>query len=271
MLKKLSMREIVYLFIIIIIGFSSCKSTGKVVKPAETTSVHDDSENLSFMAKKFKNGIDFYATGNEPSWSIDIDMEGEIIFSTLNGENLVFQKEEVNWFRTATPGLSASNGITQLSFVSMLAECTDSMSDETFPYQATIEVTKNAGTKEIYIGCANYVPDYRLHGSWRIAQLGELKANETDFYGKIPVFNFNMDELQFGGSSGCNMISGHIAMGAGKLIFEQLVSTMMACPEGKEDILKESLNNARFYTVENDALTLIDEGGIPIIIFIKAD
>jgi heat shock protein HslJ len=265
------MKAFLYLILAMMVALTSCKSITKTSKPNEPASVGEANENLSFKAMKWKSGIDFYATGNEPSWAIDIDFDGIISFSALNGERIVFQKEEVKWYRTATPGFSASNSSGQLSFVSMLEDCSDSMSDEAFPYKITIDFIKEDDLIKTFTGCGNYVPDYRLDGKWKLDQLGAQKAVEEEFYGKIPYFTFEMDAFRFGGSSGCNMISGNVNISPGKLSFGQMISTMMACPEGKEDDLKQALNMTMFYTLDENRLILKNENQEITIVFERAE
>lgn len=265
------MKTFPFILFAALVFVTSCKSISKTNKPVETVSFAEETGNLGFMEKKWRSGIDFYATGNEPSWAIDIDFEGNIIFSTMNGDLFVFRKEEVKWYRTATPGFSASNSSGQLSFVSMMEECADTMSDEVFQYKITIDLNKEGETQKAFTGCGNYVPDFRLDGKWKLDQLGIKKAVETDFYGKIPVFTFEMDALRFGGSSGCNMISGKVNMNPGKISFGEMISTRMACPEGREDQLNQALQSTVFYTLEESKLILKDENQEITIVFVPSE
>jgi heat shock protein HslJ len=130
---------------------------------------------------------------------------------------------------------------------------------------------KGESNKTTFTGCGSFVPDYRLDGKWKVAQLGNNKALETDFYGKIPVFKFEMNAMRFGGSSGCNMISGNLNMRPGKLRFGQMISTLMACPMGKEDELKQALNATLLYSLEENKLILKDENQKITIVFVKED
>ncbi|MDZ7614777.1 MAG: hypothetical protein U5K51_14555 [Flavobacteriaceae bacterium] len=41
--------------------------------------------NPNFVIKKFEEGIDFYASGNEPFWNLDMDFEKGIRFTTIDG------------------------------------------------------------------------------------------------------------------------------------------------------------------------------------------
>ncbi len=43
--------------------------------------------NTKFIQKKASQGIDFYALGNEPFWSLDMDLDKEFQFKKLRWPN----------------------------------------------------------------------------------------------------------------------------------------------------------------------------------------
>jgi len=258
------------LFVILLLA--SCRSTGNVAKSTPTVADVETTENLGFEAQKWRNDIDFYAMGNEPFWSLDINTENEIRFTNMEGDPLIFTKSDVTWSKSGIYAFTASDEATEFSFRAIQESCPDRMADKTFAFAVTIEVRlKGESNATRFSGCGNFVPDYRLNGKWQLDQLGDEKALETDFYHKIPIFTFDMEALRFGGSSGCNMISAKICMQADKLRFEQLISTLMACPQGNEDALKQAIEATRSYIIKGNNLRLKDENNLQTLTLIKRE
>jgi heat shock protein HslJ len=264
-------KNIFYILCLLVL-VESCKSAKKITRTAAPVAKVETTDKMRIDARKWKDGIDFYAVGNESDWSVDIDQQNEIRFSTKDGDKLIFFKNDVNWLSDMEYSFTASDEAVEFSFNAREQECSESIPAKQFAYSVTINVNlKGESKKTTYTGCGSFVPDYGLDGKWKLEQLGNEKAIGTDFYGKIPVFTFDMEKLQFGGSSGCNMISGKIIMGPGKLRFDQFISTKMACKQGKEGELKQALDATRFYLLEVDKLTLKDENQQILLVFTKAE
>ena len=265
------MKNIFYILCLLVL-VESCKSSKKITRTTPPVAKVETTDKMRFDARKWKDGIDFYAVGNESDWSVDIDQQNEIRFSTKDGDRLIFSKMDVNWLSDSEYSFTASDEAVEFSFNALEQECSESIPAKQFAYSVTINVNlKGESKKTTYTGCGSFVPDYRLNGEWKLLQLGNEKALESDFYGKIPWFTFVMDELSFRGSGGCNLISGKVKMGSGKLSFDQLISTKMACKQGKEGDLNEALNATRFYLLEDDKLTLKDENQQILLVFTKAE
>ncbi|MEJ8801704.1 copper resistance protein NlpE N-terminal domain-containing protein [Pontibacter sp. H249] len=112
-------------------------------------------ENTQFWEGKSSVGVDFVATGHNPSWVLEIDKEGEVLFKTRPEEAVMLKaktpvpinKGEAISYRTTT-----NSG--ELSVELMEQPCTDAMSGEERPY--TVRVTANG---KVYNGCGLYLGD----------------------------------------------------------------------------------------------------------------
>jgi len=81
--------------------------------------------------------------------------------------------------------------------------------------------------------------------------------------GRAPEITLQGSEPRVAGFTGCNQISGGYTLDAHQLSFGQMAMTMRACPEGMEleRDFAEVLRETKTYRIEDDTLSLRDEGG----------
>jgi len=183
--------------------------------------------------KKWKDGIDFYAFGNEPFWSLDMDLDKEIRLKNLDGldfiapavEPISAMDTEVTRYRSVT---EAGEIIVQLFH----NECIDNMSGEKFYYGVSVDYKPNTAIEyRTYKGCGRFVPDPRLHDIWAIIEVNGTKIIPEEFEKEHPRLEINITEGKVFGHDGCNSFRGGIEVQNEAVIFGNLASTMMACPE----------------------------------------
>ena len=188
------------------------------------------------MHKKSQEGIDFYAFGNEPFWSLDMDFEKTIRFKNLDGldynapavEPVKAQDANVKRYRSVTESGEIIVQINQ-------TECTDSMSGQLFDYSVSIDIKLSKETEYTsYKGCGNYVPDYRLHDIWAIIEVDGIKINAADFKKDAPRMEINLTKNTVFGTDGCNTFRGSVKVEKNTIQFGPLASTMMACFDNTE-------------------------------------
>ncbi len=185
------------------------------------------------MLKKWKEGIDFYALGNEPFWSLDMDFEGVFHFNTLNGDDLkvpavkshLAMDAEVVRFRSV-----AEQG--ELIIELTHQKCDDTMSDDTFHYKVRVDYKPEGKTDyEVFRGCGNYVPDFRLNDIWAVVEMDGEKLNPKDFTKGMPRIEFHIKQENVSGSDGCNNFQGSVEFQYHNVVFGMLASTRMYCPK----------------------------------------
>jgi putative lipoprotein len=105
------------------------------------------------LQEKIKAGMEFYGVGQEPGWSLEMDMENIFSFRSYDGV-------EMN-----TPPVAGVNkgGVTvyrmQVEMGEMIitlveTECSDIMSGQKFPYQVSVNIKRGVdSTYREYNGC----------------------------------------------------------------------------------------------------------------------
>ena len=82
----------------------------------------------------------------------------------------------------------------------------------------------------------------------------------------------NIKKDQAGGNSACNSYGSDFTQKGETLSFSQIFSTMMYCDKGMEfetDYLS-ALEKIKTFQLENDQLSLLDDTGNVVLIFIKS-
>ncbi|MBC5994611.1 copper resistance protein NlpE N-terminal domain-containing protein [Pontibacter cellulosilyticus] len=108
-----------------------------------------------FWEDSRKIGVDFVATGHNPSWVLEIDKENQMLFKTRPEETVMLQaktpaptsKGRITSYRATTGDGSLEIELTQET-------CADAMSGKERPY--TVRITANG---EVYTGCGLYLGD----------------------------------------------------------------------------------------------------------------
>jgi uncharacterized membrane protein len=116
-----------------------------------------------FIQKKIDEGIDFYAIGNEPSWSLDVKLEEGLKFTTLSGFELYIPLSEP--IKTGEDGSFEFSGETGPDLeagtiiISVIKEeCTDNMSGEVFTHKVSIDAKGGVDNDfQTYEGCGKYL------------------------------------------------------------------------------------------------------------------
>lgn len=212
-------------------------SLSKEKENFEDTTLNKDKKNvadtsgLDFKSKKFRQGIDFMASGNEPFWSLEIDFSKFIHFKTLNGLEITTPVPDP--VKAADANVVRYSAKTeQGSLIIQLAkqECINDMSGEKSDYKITIDAKNNTDKNSIvYKGCGQYLYDYRLHDIWVLESINGSQLTQKDFMKGLPQLEFNLTEKKVFGHTGCNDLRGSMEMLGKKINFGRLITTRMAC------------------------------------------
>ncbi len=190
----------------------------------------------NILIEKKQKGIDFYAVGNEPFWSLDMDFEKVIHFKNLDG--LEFNAPTVNPDQVMDANVTRYRSVTESGEIIVQlnkVKCTDSMSGQEFDYSVTIDFKSSKESDYItYKGCGNYIPDYRLHDIWAIVEVDGIKVNPTDYKKDAPRIEINLTKKNVFGTDGCNTFRGSVKVEKNSISFGNLASTMMACMDNVE-------------------------------------
>ncbi|NOQ92367.1 MAG: META domain-containing protein, partial [Flavobacteriaceae bacterium] len=218
--------------------------------PMTETTENNELQGLQrILIKKQQKGIDFYAVGNEPFWSLDMDFEKVIYFKNLDG--IEFNVPAVKPDMAMDTYVTRYRSVTESGEIIIQlnqTECTDSMSGQKFDYSVSIDLKTGEETDfTTYKGCGNYIPDYRLHDIWAIVEVDGIKINPTDFKKNAPRIEINLTKKNVFGTDGCNTFRGSIKVEKNSIYFGNLASTMMACMDNTEVSSKigKTLSNSK--------------------------
>jgi putative lipoprotein len=102
---------------------------------------------------------------------------------------------------------------------------------------------------------------------WRLIGLGDAPVAAAD--GPPPTLHFDTAAHRFGGSSGCNRVTGGYATDGDSLALTAIAGTRMACLHGMEmeQHFLASLDQVRAWQVGGHTLTLADAAGKKLLVF----
>lgn len=251
------------LSILFVLSFSVLKSEDKThyshmkINPVNNSEISKDTSEINLS--KFKEGIDFYAMGNEPFWNLDIAKNQFVKFNSLNGDSVKLgsvQSEKAMDANIVRYYSKTEKG----SFTATIYDekCMDNMSGVEFKYKVVVEIN-NFGDPDYkkFTGCGRYVPDYNLNKKWVLQSIGDSPADSANYMTGLPEISFDVESLKFSGSAGCNRIFGSLYCEDGNIRFNNTASTMMMCPDmDKEKEFLEVLGNTTKYKVTGNQLIL---------------
>lgn len=235
-------------------------------------------EKIIFSAiqqKLLEEGYDFIARGNEPFWSLQIDFQKEMRFSSLT--------EISNFVTPPTEGMRAQDADviryhavieSGEMFVTIIAgNCTDNMSGEEFTHSVVVQI-KRGNDKEFkeFKGCGKYLADYRLNDIWVMTEFAGVKLSKDKFFKGLPTFEFQLKERRLIGHTGCNSIRSSLEIKGNQIQFGKIISTKMACPEMEVEnkIIQAISEKSLTYKIKDLTLTLEDDAG-NLMLFKKVD
>jgi heat shock protein HslJ/uncharacterized membrane protein/uncharacterized lipoprotein NlpE involved in copper resistance len=244
----------------------------EMIKDVNTINETVESNPASYQ-DKFMNGIEFFARGNEPNWTLEIDLEKSIVFATMDDiklttpavEGIKAQDSDVTLYRAKT-----ENG--ELVVTVVRDNCEDGMSGEKFTYKVHIEAKSSSDANfKTFDGCGKFLSDMRLHDIWVMEEMTGFNLKKEKLQKGMPLFEFNLTENRFSGHAGCNQINGGITVVGNKITFGNMMGTLMSCPNMKIEkaVIKALDQKTVTYSIDKLKLTLVS--GKTKMVFKKVD
>ncbi len=232
-------------------------------------------ENPDIYKRKFDEGIDFTARGNEPFWSLDIDFDKQIKFTSLT-DIAELNTPVVSGIKSDDGKSTVYHSITGAGEIKITITentCFDNMSGEKFTHTVKIQAkysTSNQFTE--FSGCGKYLMDIKLNDIWVMQEMTGVKLQKEKLNKGLPTFEFHLKDNRFSGHAGCNQMTGSIRVEGNKIKFGPIASTKMACPDMTvEQKVGNALSNKTVtYSIENLKLTLTTIDGLKMV-FRKID
>lgn len=257
----------IYILILLELMIFGCGQNHEAIKEQDPEKIVE--ENPDIYKRKFDAGIDFTARGNEPFWSIDIDIDKGMMFTSLtdiselnirNGEVIKEQNEDTIGHHSTT-----EEGEIVVKLVSNI--CTDDMSGENFSHTVNVQVKRSIDNNYTeFKGCGKFLMDQRLHDIWVMQEMTGVEFKKENLSKGLPVFEFYLNDMRFSGHAGCNQLAGKIEIEGNRITFGEIIATKMACPDMEvEHAVLSALEKSTFnYAVDNPKLTLTDEKNFKI-------
>jgi heat shock protein HslJ/uncharacterized membrane protein len=236
------------------------------------SSITPKQSNLSLQES---HSVDFKATGNEPSWSLEIDFDYKMHFRSLNHPKELItpvpnvemvQDQQAEQYHAVTESGELLVTITKKI-------CSDPMSGEQFPNKVSVSVKLTADDEFTeYTGCGGRLLDYRLHNIWALEEMEGQKMTSDDFGKEIPILEIFTAEGRVGGQDGCNRLSGKVYGDKSHLEFGALMSTRMTCPKMERSNQFVKLINQQKYDYHFEPRQLVlSQNGKPVLKFKNID
>jgi uncharacterized membrane protein/heat shock protein HslJ len=197
---------------------------------AEQTSMQSD---IPINTRMWNTGVEFYASGNEPNWSLTLDLEKEIVFK-VGDETIVVppsapemaQDADILRFRSVTERVELILSIASDPM------CNDQMSSQAYDASVRVEL-KRSGESDYssWTGCGRYsIHPELFETSWKLISLNDIPTEDSKYQRGAPELTFRAFDRGFGGHDGCNEVGGRISIRADKFSFSSFASTALSCP-----------------------------------------
>ena len=192
---------------------------------------YQEEVSLDFFKKKYNKGIDFYAVGNEPFWSLNMDFEKGFQFSTPEMEYSfppvepdLAQDAPIKRYRIKTESI-------EILIKLRKEKCTDTMSGQEFSHTVLISFKGGDDTSFTdFAGCGRYVPNLSLHDIWGLVEYGGQEVPNLKMpKGAIMELNPINESMMY--SDNCNSFAGTFYTQGEMIHFGNLAGTLKACPD----------------------------------------
>lgn len=184
--------------------------------------------------RMWNDGIEFYASGNEPNWSLTLDLEKEIVFK-VGDETIVVppsepemaQDADILRFRSVTESVELILTITSDPL------CNDQMSSQAYDASVRVELKwSKESDYSSWTGCGRYsIHPELFETSWKLISLNDIPAEDSKYERGAPELTFRFFDRGFSGHDGCNEVGGRFSVRADKFSFSSFASTAISCPD----------------------------------------
>lgn len=225
--------------------------------------------NLSAInLQKHDSSIEFYASGNEPNWTLDIDFHKAMYFKTADGKTIT--TPAVKGVKAADANLTmysakSFDGLLQVQILQQ--ECKNKLTGDVSQYSVSVVAQTAIDTKAItYEGCGRYTPDYRLNGQWTLSTIGtNEKADAKNYTQGLPRIFIDVDAKTINGFGGCNHFYCGLHQEQNRIRFLNITGTLMACnDDGKEAAFLKTLQLVINYKIDDGKLVLSNPDGVKL-------
>jgi heat shock protein HslJ len=205
-------------------------------------------------------GIDFWASGNEPFWILEIDLEGNTKFS-LHGRLDVVIETPVPSADTEKKTITYKSGENNIEIILIKENCADDMSGEKFTFNTIINL-KNT----VFKGCGKFLVFNknpllkndigRLNDIWALEKCMAEDVNPSVLEKGTPLLEIHLNEGYIMGNNSCNEFTGIVDADDTAIKFDRIISTKMFCPGSMEFQFMDALRKVNKWEISGMRLFL---------------
>ena len=124
----------------------------------------------------------------------------------------------------------------------------------------------------ITIGCTSKkeITNPLIHDIWILESINGNAYKRATGQELHPTIEIYLSEKRFGGNTGCNNMNGKVMVEGSTILFSDIVTTKMFCPDVDEVDFLSSLGKANNYKIEKMKLYLYDSDR-ELLVFQKID
>ncbi len=257
------------ILILLTVLFSGCTA----YKPVSQKPDKNKNGNIDFNNKR-SAGIDFFASGNEPSWKIDLDSEDSTkiyLFPNIYSVS----------YKTPAPILDSSFKTikytfdTDVTLTLINGMCTDNMSGEILNFIVSLNISNNT-----YKGCGKYIiapnnpllspSTLLLNDIWALKKFKNQNVDAKSFKNGIPILELHLNDGKFLLYTNCSSITGNIDVGNSHISFYDIISSDKICDDDFELYNLLDLKSFNSWSFDKMVLTL-KQNGKEVLVFNKID
>jgi heat shock protein HslJ/uncharacterized membrane protein len=203
-----------------------------------------------FTQQKAK-GIDFFASGNEPFWFLEIISEKTLTFNLIDAKPIVL-KDIVTTYKNGITMIKSKSKNPAIEATIYNYQCVNDMSGAISSNYVEVNVSG-----QLYKGCGRPLnKDFEISGKWNLSFIKDYNI-PTDQTGKNPFINFNIQEKKVNGNFGCNGFGGNYSLDTDSLRITNVMGTLMACTKmDTENRFSAALQQTDSYKIVNNELQL---------------
>ncbi|MDX1271551.1 META domain-containing protein [Bizionia paragorgiae] len=204
----------------------------------------------------------FIGFGSDSIWTLELSNE----FITFTSEDSSFKHFKIKTpevTRVADANIKHYKGDTPLGEVVITIAQEDSENEQEQPQYKTTLVFNKTKTEasKTFEGFGNYILDYRLNGTWVLESIKNEPVSVANFNKKLPTLIINAEEKTYSGFSGCNGLGGNLFTENDLIRFNHGISTLMACPDNKENKYRKQLQKTTQYNISETHLEFSNPNG----------
>ncbi len=177
---------------------------------------------------------DFTAQGNEPFWSLQIEVNHLVKFRAITAEQIeltlpIIESKKSKDGETITYRAENDEGEVEVTIFN--TRCTDILSGDDYNNGVFVKVkTREMLDFREFEGCGEYIGKYRLNDNWALKELNG-KVVKWEKLEKVPRIEFHLSEHRVFGNGGCNTFQGNLMLFPDSIKIGPLATTLKACPD----------------------------------------